>query len=334
MRTRKIKIDGLPRAAPNELGAKAYGRALKQYVRLLKKALPRLTVGIVTALPREADAVRSKLESCEPLYRIDDFHTYYLGDVRSRLSNSVIHQVAVVKCIDMGNSSASTATTALMNTFPAIRHVIMCGIAGGVPSPKNPDDHVRLGDVVVSDKRGVVEYDQIKDSSGRLEYRNADPKPSAELIRAASMVRDTHYEWHLLIPLADFGGKKRLRPSDGTDLLYVDRKGTRTIEHPRQHQRVVDRPLLHFGNIGSANILLKNTKRRELLRLKFALKAVEMEGSGVAKAAWSMGRGYLIVRGICDYANEHKNGKWQPYAAEAAAAFTQSVIAHLIDERT
>ena len=32
---------------------------------------------------------------------------------------------------------------------------------------------------------------------------------------------------------------------------------------------------------------------------------------------------YLVIRGICDYADSYKNKRWQPYAAAAAAACAQ-----------
>ena len=38
----------------------------------------------------------------------------------------------------------------------------MTGIAGGVPFPEKAEDHVRLGDIVVSDRNGVVQYDNLK----------------------------------------------------------------------------------------------------------------------------------------------------------------------------
>ena len=34
----------------------------------------------------------------------------------------------------------------------------------------------------------------------------------------------------------------------------------------------------------------------------------------------------LMIRGICDYADSHKNKKWQPYAAGAAAAYAKEVL--------
>jgi hypothetical protein len=34
----------------------------------------------------------------------------------------------------------------------------------------------------------------------------------------------------------------------------------------------------------------------------------------------------LVVRGICDYADSHKNKIWQPYAAAAAGAYTKELL--------
>ena len=34
----------------------------------------------------------------------------------------------------------------------------------------------------------------------------------------------------------------------------------------------------------------------------------------------------LVIRGICDYADSHKNKKWQPYAAATAAAYMKELL--------
>jgi hypothetical protein len=34
----------------------------------------------------------------------------------------------------------------------------------------------------------------------------------------------------------------------------------------------------------------------------------------------------LVIRGICDYADSHKNKKWQPYAAGTAAAYAKELL--------
>ena len=37
----------------------------------------------------------------------------------------------------------------------------------------------------------------------------------------------------------------------------------------------------------------------------------------------------LIIRGICDYADSHKNKIWQPYAAATAAAYAKDFLTHV-----
>jgi nucleoside phosphorylase len=34
----------------------------------------------------------------------------------------------------------------------------------------------------------------------------------------------------------------------------------------------------------------------------------------------------LVIRGICDYADSHKNKRWQPYAAATAAAYAKELL--------
>jgi nucleoside phosphorylase len=34
----------------------------------------------------------------------------------------------------------------------------------------------------------------------------------------------------------------------------------------------------------------------------------------------------LVIRGICDYADSHKNKRWQPYAAATAAVCAKEVL--------
>jgi hypothetical protein len=44
----------------------------------------------------------------------------------------------------------------------------------------------------------------------------------------------------------------------------------------------------------------------------------------------------LVVRGICDYSDSHKNKEWQGYAAATAAAYAREVLmtmaAHVVDD--
>lgn len=72
-------------------------------------------------------------------------------------------------------------------------------------------------------------------------------------------------------------------------------------------------------------------RKRDELRDRFKVKAVEMEGSGVADATWEYEKaGYLVVRGICDYCDVRtkatQTDAWKIYAAMAAAAYVRALI--------
>ena len=108
-----------------------------------------------------------------------------------------------------------------------------------------------------------------------------------------------------------------------TDKLY-DSNDT-LCEHPQDNTRT-EYPKVFKGGIASANTLLKNPEKRNMLKKDFGVLAVEMEASGIADASWNHSVGYLVVRGICDYCDTHKNDLWQEYAALVAAAYTKSII--------
>ncbi|KAI1322414.1 hypothetical protein F5Y16DRAFT_416032 [Xylariaceae sp. FL0255] len=51
------------------------------------------------------------------------------------------------------------------------------------------------------------------------------------------------------------------------------------------------------------------------------LLCFEMEAAGLMNTLPS-----LVIRGICDYANSHKNKRWQPFAAATAAAYAKEIL--------
>jgi nucleoside phosphorylase len=90
------------------------------------------------------------------------------------------------------------------------------------------------------------------------------------------------------------------------------------------------RPLqIVLGRIGSANMVLKSSLDRDRLAKDHDLVAFEMEVAGVWDEVPT-----LMVKGVCDYADSHKNKLWQTYAAARAAAVTRALIEklHLDDQ--
>ena len=287
------------------------------------------TVGIITALPHEFDAVRVVLAEFERV-RIEGpgaGREYGIGAIQSPRGGT--HRIVLARTIAMGTNSAAIRAEKMLSQFPSVRSIIMCGIAGAVPSPKKADEHVRLGDIVVSDRKGVVQYDYIKESGSYTEVRSAGHRPSAKLIEAVGLLVEDelagHRPWetHLREGLAARGGD---RPDPSTDQLLGGNR--RMIAHPDDPKRRgrEDQPRIFLGPIASANTLLKSASRRNALRDQFGVRAVEMEGAGIVDATWEHNVGYLVVRGMCDYCDFKKNDLWQNYAAMAAAAYIRALL--------
>jgi len=80
-------------------------------------------------------------------------------------------------------------------------------------------------------------------------------------------------------------------------------------------------PKIHYGTIASGNLLIRNAAERDRLGDEFGAKCVEMEAAGLMNDFPC-----IVVRGICDYADSHKNDVWQKYSAVTAAAFAKELL--------
>jgi hypothetical protein len=80
-------------------------------------------------------------------------------------------------------------------------------------------------------------------------------------------------------------------------------------------------PVIHYGSIGSAKQVMKHGVTRDKLRDQKNIICFEMEAAGLMDVSPC-----LVIRGICDYADSHKNKRWQPYAAATAAAYAKEVL--------
>jgi nucleoside phosphorylase len=285
-------------------------------------------IGIITALPVEFAAMKVLLNQTNSyiLNGKGGGHRYLIGNV----SSSNIDDAPVILLLtEMGNNIAATRATQLLSFFSTISSIIMVGIAGGVPNPQKPEDHVRLGDIVVSDHRGVIQYDFGKEKVEEMIFRFSPRPPSPSLLEAVRFLKAGEYEsqlpWMEYIDLA-MSQLRIGRPSNEKDLLYDSRDTHKLVQHPADSNRFEGQPKIFLGPIASANIVLSNPIKRDYLRDKFGVKAIEMEGSGIADATWNHEVGYLVVKGICDYCDEHKNDDWQEYAAVAAAAYTRALL--------
>jgi nucleoside phosphorylase len=254
----------------------------------IPKDVPRADFGIVTALPLELDAVLCHCANTSKVtFEQDDTRTYYRCDLDTALGGS--YQVVVTVLPRMGNVEAALATNDLIRLWHP-RYVLMVGIAAGASASSQA-----LGDVVISEH--VVYYESAKIAQ-RVEARPRVLPADALLYDRALNFRSSN--WYRALPS--------------------------NVHRPDETNRV---PALHFGPIASGEKVIADRDAVEYLReLQPKLAAIEMEGAGVAAAALGAVRrvGFLVIRGLCDFADAAKDDRWQAFSAHAAATFAAQLL--------
>ena len=289
------------------------------------------TVGWVCALPVELAAAQEMLdeEHDAPLCDAHDTNLYICGRVGQ-------HNV-VIACLpegQTGTNSAAAVAVQMKSTFSSTRFGLMVGIGGGVPSE---EADIRLGDVVVSKPHkvhgGGVQYDSGKATASGFERTGALNTPPTVLLNAVANLRAKHIRkkgrlleyLSKLDSLPDFS-----REVAGSDTLFeaeYDHVGSATCakcktEHAvtrevRRHDVVV-----HYGTIASGNQVMRSAVERDRVSAELGgVLCFEMEAAGLMNSFPC-----LVIRGICDYADSHKNKRWQPYAAATAAAYAKELL--------
>jgi nucleoside phosphorylase len=279
---------------------------------------------LVSALPKETAAVKATFDRIKSIGIANDPHLYTLGTFTSEGGERHV----ILAASGMGKENASVLAANALRTFTNVEFIVMVGIAGGCPNPKSIDDHVRLGDVVVSDITGIISYDFIKETNDAREIRSSPQKPSAKLLNIFNDMRSNEFlgkrPWEGIIDSAKCVlGKEFERPDDNHDMLF---DGDQLIPHPHDGKRVTGYPRIFGGGIATADTLQKNPETRNYLRDNFKIKAVEMESSGIQSGAWAQGKDIFVIRGICDYCDSNKNDTWQEYSALVAAAYARAIV--------
>jgi nucleoside phosphorylase len=296
------------------------------------------TVGWVCALPHELAAAQEMLddEHLPPAHNAHDSNIYACGRVGE-------HNV-VIACLPdgkMGTVSAASVANNMKSTFTSTRFCLMVGIGGGVPGK---DAVVRLGDIVVSKPHkthgGVVQYDFVKSTLIGLERIGSLNSPPMILLNAVTYVRAMHMRGKSkmleylskLGNLPDFG-----REAAGSDVLFeaeYDHEGGDTCSECKQDRSVAPKArrqevIVHYGTIASGNRVMKNAAERD--RVSGELGGVlcfETEAAGLMDNFPC-----LVIRGISDYADSHKNDQWQMYAAGTAAAYAKEILSVIPSDR-
>lgn len=301
-------------------------------------------IGIICALAIELAAMIAMLDESHPGLKKQngDNNEYTLG--RISVHNVVI---ASLGAGSMGTVPAATVATNMQRSFP-IKFGLMVGVGGGVWSEKND---IRLGDVVVSQPTGVhsgvVQWDFGKmEKGGKFRRFGSLDKPPPVLLHALKKLQtfnitdgiDVDIKKSLVLMAQN---KPRMEQSYQYPGATYDQLFEATYDHQSgdscdkcSPEFIVQReprdnlaPKIHYGNIASGNEVIKDGNKRDQIAQDEDVICFEMEAAGLMDTFRC-----LVIRGICDYADSHKNKMWQPYAAATAAAFAR-VFLGFIDKQ-
>ncbi|KAJ6028826.1 hypothetical protein N7540_004402 [Penicillium herquei] len=306
------------------------------------------TVAWICALPLEMAAAASMLDERHPGLpaRPNDSNAYILGRIYG-------HNVAIA-CLPSGvygTTSATVVAIQMQSTFESIRFGLMIGIGGGVPSRRAD---IRLGDVVISKPTtnlgGVIQYDYGKTvNGGHFERTGALNKPPPVLLTALAKLQAEHMLTPSRIPallseaVARNPGmrEKFAYRGEDQDILFdseYDHTDSGDTCDNCDARKLVTRPpryshdpVIHYGLIASGNQVMKHGQSREKLARELDILCFEMEAAGLMDNFPC-----LVIRGICDYSDSHKNKQWQAYAATTAAAYGKELLSevhssHVVD---
>ncbi|KAL5095410.1 hypothetical protein Trisim1_000188 [Trichoderma cf. simile WF8] len=293
------------------------------------------TIGWVCALPNEQAAALFMLdERHEDLVNpSNDQNAYTLGSIGK-------HKVVIAGLPKgrYGNNSSATVATRMISTFPNIRVGLMVGIGGGIP------EKTRLGDVVIScpsgTEPGVVQWDMGKAEHGGQFKRTGSlaPPPTALLTALGKFEADQITSRAKMLSYLD-GLKSMptvprsfLKSDFLKDVLFdptyahVEGEDCSRCDEKMLVQRKTreDDMVIHCGLIASGNQVIKDAVLRDKLYQMFDknVLCVEMEAAGLMNDFPC-----IVIRGICDYADSHKDDKWQDHAAAVAAACAKAFLA-------
>ncbi|KAJ1323274.1 adenosylhomocysteine nucleosidase [Microdochium nivale] len=311
------------------------------------------TIGWIAALPIERAAAEAMLE---------EHHACPNGFVKHQRDTNVYtwgrlgeHNIVITSLVAgvYGTASAAKTASCLLTSLPSIRIGLMVGIGGGIARPDKNHD-IRLGDVVVSqpDGRmgGVCQYDFIKaKAGGKRDLTGFLRPPPTVLLNALASLQAHHerkdsnvprYLQEMLEKNPKMGRSSKEGPGFAHQGIENDRLFKASYNHVtgvdcrrcivdaevRRRVRNTTDPNIHYGIIASGNTLVKDAVERDRIvdNVDEDLLCFEMEASGLMDHFPC-----LVIRGICDYSDSHKNDRWQQYASATAAAYAKEVLAYV-----
>ncbi len=241
------------------------------------------------------------------------------------------HNVVLAFVGSMGVTSTAAATAGFRTTFPNIKLALIVGLCGAVPfypAELGERAEIVLGDVIVSDN--IVQCD-----FGRHLPEQFVRVPNKPDLKVRALLKK-------LVGYVDVLGRDKslaaAYPGTAQDMLFEATyghleprmsceecgcNGELVLRARFEAGREGAQPAVHSGLIASSDRVWKSGKDRDDLARKAGVIGFEMQGIGDWDAIPC-----VVIKGVCDYADGHRNKVWQGYAAAAAAACMKEFLHH------
>uniref|UniRef100_A0A914IC73 Nucleoside phosphorylase domain-containing protein n=1 Tax=Globodera rostochiensis TaxID=31243 RepID=A0A914IC73_GLORO len=269
----QLESDGIVEKVPDQPGEWIRKACIVPPPHFVAKNPPK--IALITCLFPEKLCVDTIVENSSTEHKYSntgDSNIFTEGEIAG-------HRVVATKLSMIGTdreaaTSAGSITTRLLGKYQHVEHVIIVGVAGGQAHLTDPEMHIRLGDVVVSDgeidddatgrQHGayVYAYNIESDSKAkemRFEVQNLSPKVNT----LAGAVRNANKEnflgaWHanassLIDRLNEKHKDQQLdfsRPPSTSDVILQLTKSGNVLVFPHPNESRCT-PLYHLGPIGS-----------------------------------------------------------------------------------
>ncbi|EQB43682.1 hypothetical protein CGLO_17634 [Colletotrichum gloeosporioides Cg-14] len=220
---------------------------------------------------------------------------------------------------------------------------LMVGISSGAPSQKHD---IQLSNMVISTpnsgRGGVFQYNFSKTIQNcKFQDTGFLNQPPLLLLSALTTLKGKYeMKGHQLINQVDKNIRKIKKksayrqPAQASDKLYksniihpssccnnvCSNNTASLIARPKRGEED-NNPAIHYGLIASSNQLMKDAYIQDILIKEKDVLCFEIEAAGLMNHFPC-----LIIRGICDYSDSHKNKEWQGFAAIIAAAYAKDLL--------
>ncbi|KAL4860638.1 hypothetical protein BDV12DRAFT_94262 [Aspergillus spectabilis] len=326
-------------------------------------------IAIICALPLEAEAVETLFD--EHYDRLGKHYGKAPGDANAYINGRLgKHDVVLCYMPEMGKRSAAGVASSLKISYRGVKLALVIGICGGAPSP--PDyQEIFLGDVVISDsvieydfgkqypggyrrKTGVQDtlgrpgqeirslLNSLRAENSRSELHNQTQQYLQVLQQKAArwrhpgvsdiLFRASYLHKHYNHPSP---AKCSCFESDSPEIVCEEALGRDCDElgcDSGQQIRCRDiseanQTSIYIGPVASADTVMKSGQHRDEIARREKVIGFEMEGAGV----WD-NVPCIIIKGVCDYADSHKNKLWQAYAAATGASVAKAFLEYWVPE--